>query len=327
MDLYMNLKNILGFCLSFSLISSSLCGAISFRNGKIVDADTIAEFDVEEHYELGMNAYRSKNWEEAIKQFRIVTENYPNTSQAREGYFRLGAAYYYESEFEEANTAFSNYITCQSHPPFFEEAMVYKLAIANAFTLGARRHVLGYRQLPKWFLGNELAEQIYDEISSTMPSHNLAAQALFSKGSFHWRNKEYRESVDAYQLLIKRFPKHPLSAHAYSQISKIYAEQSVKEFQNPDFIALSELNYKKFQNDFPGDHRLAETAMEVLSIKENYAKGLYDTGIFFEKTNKMNAAVLYYRNAIQQFPETKIADKCRKRLSALGCQINSEVST
>jgi outer membrane protein assembly factor BamD (BamD/ComL family) len=145
----------------------------------------------------------------------------------------------------------------------------------------------------------------------------LAAKALYSKGSLQWDEKQYRQSVDSFQMLIKRFPKHELAPESYVAISKIFVEQSGTEFQNPDILAFAQINLRKFKSDFPREERLGEVENDLLSIKEYFAKNLYDTGQFYERTDKPRAAAIYYQNAIQQFPETQIAQKCQSRLEKL----------
>ncbi len=44
---------------------------------------------------------------------------------------------------------------------------------------------------------------------------------------------------------------------------------------------------------------------------------LYETAQFYERTDKAQASVIYYQNAITQFPDTKVADRCRNRLRAI----------
>ena len=95
---------------------------------------------------------------------------------------------------------------------------------------------------------------------------------------------------------------------AYLCINRVYVEQSLSEFQNPDLLALAQINYRKFARDFPKEERLAEAEADIHAIKEIYARGLYDTGQFYERVSKPKASVIYYLNAIKQFPDTHVAD-------------------
>ena len=122
---------------------------------------------------------------------------------------------------------------------------------------------------------------------------------------------------DSFQLLIRRFPKHELAPECYLYISKIYLEQSWYEYQNPDILAFAEINYRRFEKDFPREERLCEIQADLVAIKEIYAAGLYETGNFYERVRRPRAAVIYYHDAIHQFPDTCVAELCRERLDCL----------
>ena len=311
------------FLLGFScvvLASLSVDAAISIRNGRIVDADEVATFPVEEHEGMGLEAIKVCDWHEAARQFRIVTNEFPGTKESARSFFFLGVAYYHLQDFEFSNQAFSDYVMSQSHPEHFEEAMEYKFLIAEAFRNGAKRRILGSRMFPKWLSAENMAIEAYDEIIATMPSHELAAKSLFAKGCFHWKLQDYSDSVENFQKLILRFPKHEMALESYVMVSEIFLDQCHKEHQNVDILAFAEVNLKQFRADFPGEPRLEKAEKNFCHMKEVYARGLFDTGQFYERVGKPQASYLYYQNTIDKFPSTFVADKCRSRLRAMGYQ-------
>lgn len=306
-------------CLSSLLLLVSMPGEATFvlQNGTIREAESIATLSAEEHYALAVKAYEEANYLEAAKQFSIISLNFPSSSLGKEGLFFLGISQYNNGDYEFANESFSNYLKCQSQPKHFEEAIGYKFTIAEAFRNGAKRHFFGTKQLPKWATGDTLALKIYDEVICSLPCHEYACQSLYAKAYMLWQSQEWRESVDTYQMLIRRFPKHEYAPLAYLNINRVYLEQCLCEFQNPDLLALAQINTRKFARDFPKDERVSEAENDIRGIKEVYARGLYETGQFYERTSSPKASVIYYQCAIDQFPDTHIAELCRKRLSVL----------
>ncbi len=149
------------------------------------------------------------------------------------------------------------------------------------------------------------------------PSHELAVQSLYSKGWLLWEDRDFKGSVDAFQTVVRRFPKHELTPNSYLLINHVYLEQALFEFQNPDLLALAEINTQRFIRAFPKEERIADAEDSVRCVREVYAKGLYDIGIFYEKTDKPRAAILYYRNTISRFPDTGFARAARERLDCL----------
>lgn len=307
---------------AFATICSLIAGlpleaAYTIREGRLVDVDIAATLSPQEHFELGAEAMDRCNWGEAARQFRIVSTCFPASTYGQEALFYLGVCEFENSEYEDANFAFSEYLRVQNNPKFFLEAIEYKYQIAERFRCGARRRFLGSRKFPKWATAKTLALKIYDEVIAALPSHELAANALYSRGCLLWKLRDYRQSIDAFQLIIRRFPKSEIAPSCYINIGRIFVEQCRLEYQNPDLLALAEINFRRFQRDFPREERLCEVEALVSEMKEIYAEGLYDTGKFYEKVGKPMAAVIYYRNVINRFPETCIAERAKQHLERL----------
>lgn len=296
-------------------------GAYKLIDGKLINAELVAKFPAKEHFALGAAAMEQCDWKIAVSEFRIVSYNFPQTAYGQESFYFLGVAEYNLDELDFANDAFSEYLKVQNNPQYFESAMEFKFAIACRFKAGAKRHFFGSKQLPKWASGTDLATQIFDEVIIALPCHELAAQSLFAKGQLLREDRRYRDSIDVYQQVIRRFPKHELAPQSYLAISKLYLDQSQSELQNPDLLALAQLNLRRFMLDFPREEGLVKAECDVQEMKEIYAKGLYETGQFYERIGEPNASIIYYQNAIAQFPDTKVALLSQQRLSTLDCPL------
>jgi outer membrane protein assembly factor BamD (BamD/ComL family) len=301
----------------FNLIAVNVEAAWIMENGEVMRKEDVAYFPPQEHYRLGKTAFDNGDWKGAIKHLHIVTVNCSDQSFGQDASFYLGIAYYRIGEYDLANTAFSQYLSGQSNPRYFQETIDYKFAIAEQFRKGARRHFYGSRHFPKWGKGECLALNVYDEVIAAMPSDDLAARALFSKACLMWRMGDYRDSVDTYQMLIRRFPKHELAPESYARIIKVYIDQSKRERQNPDILAFAEMNLSKFESEFPGEESLQAARLDYMRLKELYACGLYEIAIFYERVNHPEAAVIYYQKAFFEFPDTNIARRSRNRLARL----------
>lgn len=306
-----------GTLLALSLLSTTCDGALVIRDGGIYSADTQANFTPQEHFVLGAQAMEDKDWHEAARQFNILITNFPDSPFEQDAYFFHGVAEFEVMELDAANHSFTEYLKGKNNPRYFQEAVEYKFAIAEQFRCGAKRRPFGTKQLPKWLSGIEMAIEIYDDVIAALPSQEIAAQALYSKGCLLWTTNEWRPAIEAFQSMIRRFPKYELTPDAYLNITKIYLDQSICEFQNPDILAFAELNTRKFREEFPREERVEESEQTVLMIKEVYAKGLYDTGRFYERTCHLRAAIIYYESSINKFPETTVACYSRQRLNAL----------
>lgn len=276
------------------------------------------------HYAKGCHYFQREEWRSAAKEFEKVTFFDPNADAVADAHFFLGVSFYHMGEYDFANHEFTSYLKTSQHPTHFGEAIDFKFCIAEAFKAGAQRRLFTLRYCPKCVSAREMAVTIYDEIITAVPNGELTVQALFSKGCLLINMGEYKDSVDAFQTIIRRFPKHEIIPSAYLNVAQAYYHQAKREFQNPDILAFAELNARKFREEFPRESKLEIADEYVKRIKEMYARGLTDLGLFYERTGKPTAAVIYYRSAIEEFPETNYANFARDRLRVLGIEIGDD---
>jgi outer membrane protein assembly factor BamD (BamD/ComL family) len=280
-----------------------------------------------QHYNKGSRYYNQGSWRLAMDEFEKVVYFFPNSAEAAEAYYYLGVCYFERKEYDFANQAFSNYLRAGGQPAFFEDAVYYKFCIAEHFRCGKKRRPLTFRYFPKWMPGETMALSIYDEVVVAMPNSDLAVNALYAKAQLLQKMETFREAVETYQVLIRRFPKHEMTPMCYLKIAETYSQQSVYEFQNPDILALAELNARKFKEEFPRETKLELVEGYVQRIKEMYAKGLCDMGLFYERMGHPKAGEIYFRSSIEEFPDTRVADYCRYHLKCLGSEFKEESLT
>lgn len=313
------MKNTLILALFVIFTMASLEAKKSFNCQE--DADTY----LDEHYNLGCEYYNNQSWKRASNEFEKVIYFFSCTEDAAKASYYLAVCYYEMKEYDFSNEEFSNYLKASQHPEFFEDAVYYKFCIAEHFKGGKRRRPFKMRYLPKWISAQDSALEIYDEVIAALPNHELTICALCSKAELLRSLEEYRESIETYQTLIRRFPKNEIVPDCYLQIAKIYLEQSEYEYQNPDILALAELNVRKFRDQFPRDERVLIAEQTVSEIKELYAKGLCDLALFYGRLKKPEASAIYFQSAIEEFPDTKVAKFCSYRLKCLGYGQQEEI--
>lgn len=304
------------FCIFF--LQVALFGGYSHVSGKWSPEAYVPMYSVQEHYDLGYQEMNKQHWDEALRNFMIISYHFPDSPFYPDALFYSGVCYYYKFECDLANKQFNRYLAQTGKLKHFEKVFEYKLEIANTFSQGSKKHLFGFEKLPKWAPAKTDAVTIYDEIIAALPGQEIAAQALYNKANLLKAKKEYRESIESLQTLSRRFPKHSLAADSYLRISEIYLEQSRRESQNPDLIALAQVNLQRFTKSFPSDEQVASAKANLLAMQEVYAQSLYDTGRFYERKKKPNASSIYYEDTIRRYPGTQAAAKSEQRLAKLG---------
>lgn len=277
----------------------------------------------QDQYHEILNAFQNNDWVRLIEDCKILLATNPSTPFTSAAKYYLGVGYFNRRDFDLADKPFSIYLKEETSPKYFEDAIQYKFRIAEHYGNGARKHIFGVKGMPKWVIAYDDAVKIYDEVITTLPRHDLAAQSLYQKGKLLLSFEDYKESIDAYQTLIRRFPKHSLAPDCYLGIAQVYERRCQKEFADPTLLDLAEINLRKFHKHFPGESRIKAAEHVVQQIKERLAKELYEIGEFYKRTKKPDAAAIYYTNIIDKYPGTSYATKSRKRLKTLSFTFKS----
>lgn len=289
-------------------------GALSLQDGKLVEREEIATDSVQEHFSRILTLYEAEDWKPLSKEALIVIKNFEGTPFARESTYFLGVAYFNLADYEMANLQFTEYLTKQATPKYFEEAIQYKFEIAENFRTGARKHLMGFKSMPKWVPANSDALAIYEEVITALPHHELAAHSLYGKAQILSKQQDYRAAIEAYQTLIRRFPKHPLSIESYIGIGQVYLAQCQGEYPDPDYLDLAELNLRKFRQSFPTEEKLSVAMESFVEMQSYFASDLYDTARFYERTGKWGAAKIYYKKILASYPDCTFAENSKGRL-------------
>ncbi len=275
----------------------------------------VEPLSVQDQYSAVIRSYEEKEWKQLSKDCVLIISQFPDSPFAQDATYFLGVSYFEMEDFDMANYQFTDYLTGQATPKYFEEAIQHKFEIAEKFRLGARKHLMGFKSMPKWSPAGNEAILIYDEVISALPHHDLSAHALYGKAQIQVKNEDFRASIETYQTLIRRFSKHSLAVESYIGVGEVYLKQSQSEYPDPDYLDLARLNLRKFQDNFPREEKVA-VALENLGKMENhYAHSLYLTAQFYERMKKWGAAKIYYAKILKSYPNSEIVYESQKRLT------------
>lgn len=308
--------------LAATAISTLFIGPLHSRSQLEASRDYLARVEAkrpkpQDYYNGAIKAFEEADFDSVVKNSDGLFQNYPLSILAAETRYMQAISYFNMGELHLADQALTHYLNDYSTLKHFEEAISHKFEIAQRYHEGERKRLFGGRHSPKWLSGKEDAVRLYDEVITTLPRHDLAAQSMFHKGNLLVSLESYKEAIESYQKLIRRFPKHPLAPESYLAIGQAYISQCENEFPDPNLIELAELNLRKFTEDFPGESRLADMGDMLQKIKENFAQDLYKNGRYYERKKKEKAAFLYYVSILQKYPTTEHAKKAEQRVAHL----------
>lgn len=277
---------------------------------------------VQEHYDIAHQSLNDNKWEAALYHFTVVVHHFQDSPFYADSLFYSALCHFSLEDFQMANRHFDRYLNSGGKLKHFEKTFEFKYQIAEFFREGKKKHLFGLEKMPQIISAKGDAIKIYDEIIAAIPGMELSARALFSKGELLRKKKRYEEGIEALTLIIRRFPKHSLAVDSYILISHIYLDQIRLEAQNPDLIALAQLNLQRFQKNFPSEEQIDSIVANLHQMKEVHSNSLYETGKFYERKKKPASSVIYYQDTMQKYPDTEAASKSKERISSLTPKLN-----
>ncbi|KPK32515.1 MAG: hypothetical protein AMS24_04060 [Chlamydiae bacterium SM23_39] len=273
--------------------------------------------DLQESYTEILTSLEQKNWKNVIDKSNLFLKDYKKSIFSEELYYYLGISNYHLNNLEKANINLSKYLTKKFSPKYYQEAFSYKFKIAKRYYKKDKKHLFGWKIMPKIISCNDDALKIFDEIIFALPYSELALKSFFYKGLLLFKIKEYDESINSFQELITKFPKSNYALESFLKISKIYLKKADPKHLDPNILSLANINLKKMEQAFPKEERLNVIRKDIQKIKEIFSKALFEIGNFYERTKKLDACKIYYKKIINTFPDTKTAKLAKRKLSKL----------
>ncbi|SCA63479.1 Uncharacterized protein SCG7109_AP_00130 [Chlamydiales bacterium SCGC AG-110-M15] len=310
-----NLFLLLLICLCFG--QAEVSAIYSLKNGKLKNEKYNASTTVEGHFKAAVHAMEKKNFKESVLQFNIVIHNFPESVYASESQYFLGVQYYLLGQLDNSNNSFANYMLAGNHNEYFEKAINYRLAIADLYSEGWKKHFFGLQTMPRWVSAYDDAVEIYDEIVMVLPNHEQAAKALYSKARLELRRDDFDASHDTLKTLLRRFQLNEYTVKAYLLLSDLYLKQAKTQSHNQDLLDLAYINLRHFKDDFSRHEGINDLENNIAEMEGIYALRLFETGQFYERTSRPESSVIYYSQVEREFPNTKAAELSKERLQVL----------
>lgn len=236
---------------------------------------------------------------------------FPDHPLSIETRYHLGCLALDASEYLEANRHFSFYVNASPLPAHYVSGYEKKLLIAEALAGGEKIRIGDSSLFPKWGSGQTLALELCDEIFTAFPQDDLGAKALYRKGWLLLQQGHFKEALDCCKKFIKHFHSHPLLPEIYLHIGEIYVIEANSQPNDPSYLELQRINHAIFKEKFPSDPRLLLSTLQLSSIEETLAEGLYEIARFYEKKREPTASSLYLKEILDLYPHSRTAEKAK----------------
>ena len=227
---------------------------------------------------------KSKDWDEAVSIYTKIIFIAPESQLIPQTLLQIGLLQYREQRaYEYARDSFMKVITDYPETEAAGDAQFYLAEVYEEKLDNPNEAVANYRLLIE-----------------TYPKNPNAVEALKRVAELHEDQDAYAEAIATYYQIFELYPNHQYTPEALLEIEKLYRRQ----FEN--FEKAIEI-LKLYSSQYPQ--------------REDAAERLFDAAELFEDDlqNKL-AAIETYREVINNFPQSKYAERAQERIEKLSAE-------
>jgi tetratricopeptide (TPR) repeat protein len=262
-------------------------------------------------YLAGNIHYAAKSYDNAIRVFKQINDNYPATKVNEKSLRMLANCYSSSGEYDLAMKMYRQLIDKQKAGTT-DQAEVIDLA-AGAM----------YKRAESMEKSDKLgAAEAYKAISVDFPNSKVADRGWFQAGVCYEGLKDYTKAAETFENLPIKFPKSTMSDRAFLRAADNYKtdnklDKAAQAYQNgamaiskadfaiPSLSAASECYQKLGQYEMAG--KMFEIIFERYSNDPKTPQALYNAGLMFEKGKLYTNAINVYYTLAKKFPESEYA--------------------
>jgi len=283
------------------------------ESGKWENPKYAAKDTPEEQMQYAMSYYDVKNFKAAIKEFKRLIKHYPLAKEAPTAQYYIGRIMEEADNPYMAFKAYQKVIDLYPYTELVDEVIEREFNLGTMFFEGKKFKVLGPLSIP----AKDKAIEILKTVSDNAPYGKYAEPSIFKAGLAYQDIADYENAIKMFKDIIDKYPSSDLVDKARYQL----AECSKLLALNPDYdqapTTLAREEFEDFLKKYP-DSEMSQEAKEIVDrLKEKEAQSAFNTAEFYESRNMPESAAIYYKDIIQNYPDTEWAKFARGRLNAI----------
>jgi outer membrane protein assembly factor BamD len=272
--------------------------------------------------EVAEDAYKDKDYSLTTRASRRVVKIWPLSDYAPRAQYLLARAHEetgdYELAFGEYNTLLQNYTKDAN----YEDVLKRQYDIAGRYLNGQRFKLWGFiPTLPSM----EKTVSMYEKVIKNGPYSEVAAQSQLNIGQAYEQqskfladNQPYVQAARAYALAVDRYRDRPRFAAEAQFREGLAFEKQARTAEYDQGTAGQAIDaFSDFKTWYPNDPRIDEADKIITSLRQEQARGSFETAKFYESNRQWKAAQIYYNEVLVKSPDSPFREKALERIAAL----------
>jgi outer membrane assembly lipoprotein YfiO len=274
-------------------------------------------------FKEGEKYFGEKKYKEAYDAFKKLIIHYPDAQEAAEAQYYLGMCL---EQLEQPYQAFLEYqkvIDSYPNSKRINEVVERQYKIGEYFL----------NREPKQWLGVSLYDfvehpsiEIFKKIVEKVPYSSYATLAEYKLGLLFLQLGRYDEARDAFQKVIDDYPESEWAMPAKYQLAIATAKASPGIGYDSTSLEEASARLNEFIKKHPDAQISAQAEEQLKGIRNREAKKNFDIAQFYEKQEKYDSALTYYKIVINNYADSGYYLSSLERIKELSELVEGKIT-
>lgn len=304
----------LGLFLSGAFVASAEAYWIwTSESGKWVNPKYAVKETPDAQFDWAMSFYEAEDYDRATKEFEKLVKYYPLSRLAAEAQFFIGDILEKQSQYYKAFKAYQKVVDRYPYSDRIGEVIEREYRIGNLFYTGQKRKLFGIEILPSM----DSAIEVFEKVVDNAPFGEYAPLAQYKMGLCYKQREEFDLAKRAFEKVVEEYPTSEIADDAKYQVALCTMKGSLGVAYDQEKTDEALKEFTSVLEMRPGEDVVDETKKAIEELKEKKARQAYDTAQFYEKQKQYKAALIYYQEVVDDYPDVSFAPQALDRLVEL----------
>lgn len=251
----------------------------------------------------------------ALKLYDKTATRYPFAPSAPTARYRQAQLLEQQGDIVKSFEAYDQFLSRFQGSNLYTTALNRQIAMAQSAADGdVKQSMLGL----KTRLSLEKTVEMLGKVRDNAPKSPAASKAQFTIGRLYEGKKKSKEAITAYRKVVEDQPGSAEAPESLFRVGVILTAEADRGNQNQANIDLAREAFNDYLIQYPGHSRNVEARKLIANLGGRDLQKSYDIAEFYQKTGKLEAAKVYYRDIMKTAKSGPLYDKSKAHLKELG---------
>jgi outer membrane protein assembly factor BamD (BamD/ComL family) len=257
----------------------------------------------------------------AKKKLNEIKTNFPELAGPDLDAYMQAESFYARSDWARAAKEYEKFLNNYPDSELYQAALERRYDIATGFIHGQKRKVFKIFRFPAYSQGVDMIREVSDRAGDS-PISQRALETLAT------RQTEKEKYLDAYETWAEMASKWPTGETGQqTQFGMAYSLHSAYKGPRYDAAVLASAKsyYQNIIARYPNEAQEAQIEDKIQLVDQQMAYKQYNIALFYERTDRPEAAKIYFKRVIDEYPGTTAARLAQEKMAFITGQKEAPV--